>query len=351
MSKNNESIQGLKQTTEVRKTTETKVVNNSLFQSHESFSIGKWQSEMIRFISWFSSKFSYLSEQENAAKSENNIEKFELEQSFSENRENLYGGLIFLKKNIELLHFISRNITYIKEEEISDFITILDVFKKISDMIYSDREYYQDLLNAFHLDRYSFCPNCNSLEESIDFLLCEKCNNYLIKGDDIRRYFADHFFEKIIKLPPNLANKLYFQFSGEIEEIEYLKDEEIHKKKIIIVPGDSVLGPGKKYHFFTVSENSKLIMEDNMPKVLNTINNKFNELVEQQKELNFAKNIISDSEKNQIKPLICRNCGTKMRLHRTATYYDTNCDLYSCPKCKMKAMINFQPIWEAGGTE
>ncbi len=353
MSQNpNEQSQKLEIKSDENRESQILKANKEDNQISKNFSLSTWQSEMLRFISWFSSKFSQLSQINLTEETVSNVELLNSKQSFSENRENLYGALIFLKKNIELLHYISQNITYIEEDNLSDFVTILDLFKKISDMIYSDREYYQDLLNAFpKIDNYSFCPSCNILEESIDYMLCETCDTYLIKGDEIRRYFADHFFKKIIKLPPNLANKLYFQFTGTIEEIEYLKKGKIHKKKIIVVPGDSVLGTNKKYQFFTVSDNSKLILEDNMPKVLTTINKKFDELIERQKDITFTKDLLSEADKNQIKKLLCRNCGSVMKLHRTTTYYDTNCDLYSCPKCRMKAMINFQPIWEGRNEE
>lgn len=347
MKNNKELVQELNQNHIKKEKTVDDTLRKKGTVTSGEFSLPNWQSEMLGFISWFSSKFSQTLELESIQDGESQVEKFEIEQSFAENKDELYGALIFLKKNIELLHYISKKITHLKKEDITEFISVLDIFKQISEMIYTDREYYQDIISKFPLENYSFCPTCNSMEESTEFLLCEICNNYLIKGEEISHYFAGNFFEKIIKLPPAMANKLYFQFSGKIQEIQYLKEGEIQRKKIITVPGDSVLGTGKSYQFFTVSQNSKLILEDNTHKVINTLNSKFDELIDMQKDLSLAKDLLSNTEEEKHKPLVCRNCGTKMKLHRTTTYYDTNCDLYSCPKCKMNVMLNFQPIWES----
>ncbi len=242
--------------------------------------------------------------------------------------------LLLGSTSLQQTNKILSRITGITEEQLLDLLTCKKILLSYQTNQKSINANIHDLIQLLDLNGYSFCPNCSTIEYTLDFQLCDKCHGKLLKGPDIFAFFEEEYLSTSIPLPKMIINSLQQRFTANVRQITYNNNDERKIKQLIEIPSGVHFNPDHNYNFFVVPAEYTLKIDDSA--------------------YNSSENLIDNPKANQSETLnqpqesTCRNCGSKLQFLRTTMYYETTCDLYKCPNCGMEKMTNFQSIWDSG---
>ena len=250
--------------------------------------------------------------------------------TFSDAEKNILELGLLVQAGFEQIEYAVQHVSELSEENLPGIIGAINLFNSLRPKLDLLRQAFIELLDLLAFATFSYCPKCHTLEKGLDFLICEACHNPLVKGNEIREFLIQRYFSQELPLPVEIINALRQRFKGQVNQISFEQDGVQRTRQILSIPGDLHLSPNKTYQFFVIDEIMRIT-----PAV--------SELATQPVSKSLHKN---GSEETSVH--LCRNCSVPMQFLRSTVYYETNAELFRCPKCGMEKLTHFKPIWDSG---